>query len=380
MVNDAGATGTPQAPSAAPATAPDLRALYAQQISGRGLSADLAQQSALEKLVQLRERLVKQPGVLSRWLRLRSPQEAPRGLYLWGPVGRGKTWLMDLFYSSLPFRAARRRHFHSFMQEVHGYLKTLKDRASPLEEAAERIARDTRVLCVDELFVSDIADAMILGGLFGALFRRGVTLVATSNTAPGELYKDGLQRQCFVPAIELILQHVEVLKVDGGVDYRLRQLTQAGTYLLSHEAGTAQQMEALFTGTAAHGVATADPLCVEGRLIPVIRRAPAAAWFAFAALCTGPRSQDDYIQIACEFPVVLLSDVPVLDGLHDNEARRFIALVDELYDRRVKLIVSAAALPGQLYRGERLSAPFERTVSRLIEMGSTEYLGSGHRA
>jgi cell division protein ZapE len=360
-----------------------LRALYLRQLAARGLSSDPAQRVAIDKLSQLRERLIEQAGsgsVLARWLHLTWRPEAPRGLYLWGPVGRGKTWLMDMFYGSLPFREARRRHFHRFMQEVHEELGTLKERESPLEEVADRIAHDTRVLCFDELFVSNIADAMILRGLFEALFRRGVALVATSNVPPGELYKEGLQRQRFVPAIELLLQHTEVLKVDGGVDYRRRLLTQAGTYLLSAQPGTAAQMAALFADASGHAPATQEPLTVAGRRIPVIRHAPGTAWFSFEVLCAGPRSTEDYIQISREHTCVLVSDVPVLDALQDNAARRFVALVDELYDRRVKLIVSAAAPPGQLYRGDSLADLFERTVSRLIEMGSEEYLGSEHRA
>jgi cell division protein ZapE len=266
------------------------------------------------------------------------------------------------------------------MHEVHAQLKELKNQESPLESVADSIARNTRVLCFDELFVSDITDAMILGGLFGALFRRGVALVATSNSPPRELYKEGLQRERFVPAIDLIEQHVDVVRVDGGVDYRRRRLAQAGTYLLSTDPGTAARMAALFVELTGRSPSEQDAIEVEGRLIPVIRRADGTVWFGFDALCAGPRSQEDYIQIAREHHTVLLSDVPVLDGSHDNEARRFIALVDELYDRRVNLIISASAPPAQLYRGERLAAPFERTVSRLIEMGSEEYLASEHRA
>jgi cell division protein ZapE len=380
-VNDDSLPRDPGSPSAGRPQPQDLRALYAQELAQQGLQPDTAQQAALEKLEQLRERLiVRGRGALSRWLRLRHATESLRGVYLWGPVGRGKTWLMDLFHASLPFADARRRHFHRFMHEVHAQLKELKNQESPLEAVADSIARDTRVLCFDELFVSDITDAMILGGLFEALFQRGVALVATSNSPPRELYKEGLQRERFIPAIDLIEQHVDVVKVDGGVDYRRRQLAQAGTYLLSTEPGTAARMAALFAELTGRAPSQQDAIEVEGRLIPVIRRADGTVWFGFDALCAGPRSQEDYIQIAREHHTVLLSDVPVLDGAHDNEARRFIALVDELYDRRVNLIVSAGAPPAQLYRGERLAAPFERTVSRLIEMGSEEYLASEHRA
>ena len=265
------------------------------------------------------------------------------------------------------------------MHDVHAQLGELKHQESPLEEVAEALAAQTRVLCFDELYVTDIGDAMILGGLFSGLFRRGVTLVVTSNVRPRELYKDGLQRQRFTPAIDLLEQHVEVLAVNGPNDYRLRQLTQAGTYLMSSAPDTARRLEGLFGELADHARISEGPIEIEGRLIAVVRRTSGAVWFDFTALCAGPRSQDDYIQIAREYHSVIVSDAPVLDELHDDEARRFIALVDELYDRNVNLIVSAAAQPAQLYRGERLRVQFERTISRLIEMQSEEYLAREHR-
>jgi cell division protein ZapE len=300
------------------------------------------------------------------------------GLYLWGGVGRGKTWLMDLFFASLPFPERRRRHFHRFMYEVHDALKGLKAQRSPLDHLAADIARDIRVLCLDELFVSDIADAMILGGLFEGLWRRGVTLVATSNVAPDELYKDGLQRQRFLPVIALLEKYLEVLPVAGATDYRLRQLTRAGTYLVAGAADTAARLEALFRELGGAQVQHGGTLQIEGRPLAVLRVGHGAVWCSFEALCAGPRSQDDYIEIAREFQAVFVSDVPVLDAEHEDEARRFVALVDELYDRNVKLVVSAAAAPAQLYRGTRVRALFERTVSRLTEMQSEEYLARPH--
>jgi cell division protein ZapE len=236
-----------------------------------------------------------------------------------------------------------------------------------------------RVLCFDELFVTDIADAMILGGLFGGLFRRGVTLVATSNVPPADLYRDGLQRQRFLPAIELIERHVEVVAAGGDRDYRLRQLTQAGTYLPSADPNTAARLRALFAELSDHGDASDGSVEIEGRPIAVVRQSECAVWFEFEALCTGPRSQDDYIEIARNYQSVVVANVPVMDALHENEARRFIALIDELYDRCVNLVVSAAAPPMQLYRGERLLLEFQRTASRLTEMQSEEYLARGHR-
>ena len=267
---------------------------------------------------------------------------------------------MDMFFDSLPFPEKRRRHFHRFMHDVHTELKGLQNRESPLEAVAERMAGDTRVLCFDEFFVTDIADAMILGGLFEGLFKRGVTLVATSNIPPRDLYKDGLQRQRFLPAIDLIERHVEVLNVDGSTDYRLRQLTQAGTYLLSSAADTPKRLEALFAELAHHGASTGGTIEIEGRSIPVVRQSSSAVWFDFESICGGPRSQDDYIEIAREYQSVIVSDVPILEPVRENQARRFIALVDELYDRNVNLIVSAAASPVDLYRGDRLKFPFER--------------------
>ncbi len=365
-----------------------LREVYLGRLAECGFHSDTAQLTAVEKLDNLRGRLVAahdatNPSLLRRWLGslvgASAARRPERGLYLWGGVGRGKTWLMDMFFQSLPFAEKRRRHFHRFMHDVHTELKGLQNRESPLELVAEQIARDTRVLCFDELFVSDIADAMILGGLFEGLFKCGVTLVATSNVPPRDLYKDGLQRQRFLPAIDLIERQVEVLNVDGSTDYRLRQLTQAGTYLLSTAPDTPQRLEALLAELAHYGNSTDGTIEIEGRTIPVVRQSSSAVWFDFDAVCGGPRSQDDYIEIARGYQSVIVANVPILDSLRENQARRFIALVDELYDHNVNLIVSAAASPVDLYRGDRLTFPFERTVSRLIEMQSEGYLAREHR-
>ena len=366
----------------------NLREMYADRLAECGFRSDPAQLAAVEHLDDLRNRLIAahakaNSSPLRRWLGSlmggSSTQQPERGLYLWGGVGRGKTWLMDMFFDSLPFPEKRRRHFHRFMHDVHAELKGLQNRESPLEAVAERMAADTRVLCFDEFFVTDIADAMILGGLFEGLFNRGVTLVATSNTPPRDLYKDGLQRQRFLPAIDLIERHVEVLNVDGSTDYRLRQLTQAGTYLLSSAADTPKRLEALFAELAHHGASTSGTIEIESRSIPVVRQSSSAIWFDFESICGGPRSQDDYIEIAREYQSVIVSDVPILEPVRENQARRFIALVDELYDRNVNLIVSAAASPVELYKGDRLSFQFERTSSRLIEMQSEDYLAREHR-
>jgi cell division protein ZapE len=360
--------------------------LYAREVAQRGFRTDPAQLSAVERLDELRSRLSADQetgnSAIRRWIERLSRngnRGAQRGLYLWGGVGRGKTWLMDLFFHSLPFAERRRRHFHRFMHDVHRELKTLQGQRTPLELVADDIARTTRVLCFDELFVSDIADAMILGGLLGALFRRGVTLVATSNVSPADLYRDGLQRERFLPAIALLERHTEVLEVAGDTDYRLRTLAQAGTYLVSSAPDTQQRLERLFFELADHHGEPGGTLEIEGRPIPVVRHSEGTAWFAFTALCAGPRSQADYIEIAREYQSLIVSDVPVFTANSEDEARRFIALVDELYDRNVNLIVSAAAAAGELYRGRRLGLEFRRTASRLIEMQSQDYLAREHR-
>jgi cell division protein ZapE len=356
-------------------------ARFAQDLARCGFHADPAQQAAVDALEDLRTRLIgrESSGRPRRWFApLRAPNHV-RGLYLWGGVGRGKTYLMDSFFESLPFTARRRRHFHRFMYDVHAQLKGLAQTAAPLEEVAKRIAHEARVLCLDELFVSDIADAMLVGGLLRELLRRGVALVATSNLPPRRLYENGLQHERFLPAIELLEQHTRVLEVDTGTDYRLRDLTSAGIYFASDAPATQVQLAALFDKLAAGGEPHTGTVQIEGRPIAVVREAGTAIWCQFAALCAGPRSQNDYIEIARAYQAVLLSDVPQFTADHDDEARRFIALVDELYDHGVKLIVSAAAQPAQLYRGERLRLEFARAASRLSEMQSSAYLAREHR-
>jgi cell division protein ZapE len=359
-----------------------LRARYAQELARCGFEPDPAQERAVAALEELRTQLLERESMsrARRWLnRLRAP-ESVRGLYLWGPVGRGKTYLMDLFFESLPFGARRRRHFHRFMHDVHAYLKANAQTVAPLEAMAKHVAQEAHVLCFDELFVSDIADAMIIGNVLRALLRCGVTLVATSNLPPARLYENGLQRERFLPAIELLERHMHVLEVDAGTDYRLRDLTSAGIYLSSAAANTATQMAALFSKLAGGGETHAQSIEIEERPIAVLREAGTAVWFEFAALCEGARSQDDYIEIARAYQTVFLSNVPQMHADHDNEARRFIALIDEFYDRGVKLIVSAAVPPAELYRGERLRLEFARTASRLVEMQSRDYLAREHRA
>ncbi|HTY94958.1 MAG TPA: cell division protein ZapE [Steroidobacteraceae bacterium] len=362
-----------------------LQELYRRELRENGYQSDPAQLAAVAALSDLRQRLLRRRRLdrkgrqLLRTLLRRAPLPPEPGLYLWGAVGRGKTWLMDMFYDSLPFAQKRRRHFHRFMQDVHGGLKQQSGHHSPLDRVADDIASGVRVLCFDEFYVSDIADAMILGTMLSALFARGVTLVATSNSPPEELYRDGLQRQRFVPAIEQLRQHTQVLNVDGGTDYRLRRLTRAGTYLLTTTPGTGARLAGLYRGLTHGAPAQPGSITVLGRPIATVAHGPQAIWFEFSAICDGPRSTEDYIEVARTWPIVVVADVPVLGAPQDDAVRRFIALVDELYDRRVNLVVTAAAPVMQLYQGERLRFEFQRTISRLTEMQTPEYLSQPHR-
>jgi cell division protein ZapE len=361
----------------------DLHARYTAALAARGFAPDPAQARAVATLARVGRELAARPGgdgVIAR-LRRRlagAPPAPVQGAYLWGGVGRGKTFVMDLFYEALPFPDRLRYHFHRLMYRVHGRLKTLHDREDPLEVVAAEFAAQARVICFDEFYVTDIADAMILGNLLDALFRRGVTLVATSNIAPGDLYRGGLQRQRFLPAIDLIRKHTEVLEVDAGTDYRLRVLERTEIWHSPLDAGADAGLARWFEALAPDEGSRGQSIELNGRDVPTRRRAGGIAWFDFAALCDGPRSQEDYIEVARAFQAVVLSGVPVLDESMEDQARRFVALVDEFYDRRVKLVVSAAAPVPGLYRGSRLRSEFARTTSRLLEMQSRDYLAAPH--
>jgi cell division protein ZapE len=366
-------------------TRTDLRQHYAAALARHGYEPDRAQLHAVERLHDLGGRLrrARQPStgplrdMLQRLLdRQREP--AVRGLYLWGGVGRGKTFLMDLFHAHAGV-PSRREHFHRFMKDVHGRLRALRDQPDPLTLVADSMARDIRLMCLDELFVTDIADAMLLAGLFDGLFAAGVTIVVTSNAPPHDLYRDGLQRQRFLPAIALLEQHTEVLNVDGGADYRLRQLEHAPLYIDARAPDASRRMQQRFAELAVDTGIAGGCIDVENRSIPYLAATDEIVWFDFAAICDGPRSQADYIEIARDYHTVLVSGVPRFDTTLENQARRFIALVDEFYDRGVKLVLSAAAAPADLYAGDRLQFEFARTRSRLAEMQTHEYLARPHR-
>ena len=346
---------------------------------------DAAQENAVSLLERLYQQLLPVSAEsregLRGWLRrLRNvPVEPVIGLYLWGGVGRGKTYLMDTFFDCLPFEHKMRVHFHRFMQRVHADLARLEGEKNPLDLVAEGLSQEARVLCFDEFFVTDIADAMILGELMKALFARGVTLVATSNIEPGQLYKNGLQRQRFLPAIDMINRYTQVVNVDAGVDYRLRALQQAQLYHYPLDKTAEKSLRESFDRLAPDGGMHWERLKVNKRYLTTRCLAKDAVWFEFAELCDGPRSQNDYIELAKVFHTVLISGIPEFDADKDDQARRFINLVDEFYDRNVKLVLAAAMPLLELYAGGKLEFEFQRTISRLQEMQSFEYLAREHR-
>lgn len=346
---------------------------YAQELERGAITYDAAQKAAVTELQRIHDALLDNPPRRFRrgWVRV-------DGLYLWGSVGRGKTWLMDCFFESLPIERKRRFHFHRFMQFVHERRRAHSHRRDPLDKIAAELSQD-RVLCFDEFFVSDVADAMILGRLTDALFRRGVTLVATSNIPPERLYEGGLQRERFLPAIDRIQACCRTLHLDGTEDHRLRALQRAAVYHHPLDAQAEASLEAFFNAMTGGGGERGGVLAINHREIPVYRQTDGVLWCNFQALCEGPRGAADYTEIAHCFHTVLLSDVPILTTEDENAARRFITLVDEFYDRGVNLIISAAASPEAIYQGQRLAFEIERTISRLQEMGTREYLSAEHR-
>lgn len=349
-------------------------------LAARGYALDLSQQRAAERLARLDADWADYKHARrNAFLKLVSRPEIPRGVYLYGGVGRGKSFLMDCFYSAVPLIRKTRTHFHEFMRGVHRELDELKGTPDPLDEVARRVARRHRLICFDEFHVSDIADAMILHRLLTRLFDLGVGFVMTSNYPPAALYPEGLHRDRFVPAIELLQRELDVLQVDAGIDYRERALEKIDVYLTPLGAHAEQRMQAAFRAIAESE--DDDPvLLIESRQIRALRRAGGVVWFDFAVLCGGPRSQNDYLEIAAQFHTVLLSNVPQMSAGQSSEARRFTWLVDVLYDHGVKLIASAAVRPELLYTAGALAAEFRRTASRLAEMQTRRYLEAPRRA
>ncbi|MCR9105846.1 MAG: cell division protein ZapE [Gammaproteobacteria bacterium] len=359
---------------------------YQADLQSDEFSHDPAQEEAIRKLQDLYERLLQTEStregglrsLLQRWRRA-APRQPERGLYLWGGVGRGKTYIMDTFFDCLPFKDKLRVHFHRFMQRVHDELISLEGQKDPLEQVADRLAQEARIICFDEFFVTDIGDAMILAGLMEGLFARGVSLVATSNIAPQLLYENGLQRQRFLPAIALIEQHTEVYNLDGGTDYRLRTLQQAELYHYPLDAGADLSLEESFRRLAREPGMNWERIDINHRYITCRKLADDVAWFDFAELCDSPRSASDYIELARIFHAVLISGVPEFGPDKGDQARRFINLVDEFYDRNVKLVLAAEKPLLELYAGGQLEFEFQRTLSRLQEMQSYDYLALEHR-
>ena len=361
----------------------NIKNAYVRIVERDGLRPDPEQLRIVAALGDLQVALATRHHGLQKVLSVFKPgckTNSVRGFYLWGGVGRGKTFLMDLFFETLSLKSKKRIHFHRMMREVHDKLKCNSDTQDPLDKVAADIARDTHVLCFDEFFVHDIADAMILARLLEGLFARGVVLITTSNIPPDGLYADGLQRERFLPAISLLEQHTQVIELDGGIDYRFRVMQKAGTYLTPADDAATARLQKLFLDVAPGAWIEMRSLDILGREIHTLRCAKGVAWFDFNELCDGPRSQNDYIEIARWYQTVIVSEVPVLTHDLENQARRFISMVDEFYDRRVKLILSAAATVGALYQGSKLDIEFRRTASRLNEMQSAEYLHEAHIA
>jgi cell division protein ZapE len=361
-----------------PRDSSDVVGWVRQHAHEHGFELDAAQNTALQDLQRVYEDLIGLERLEASLIRLLARKQTVQGVYLWGGVGRGKSFLMDSFFNCAPVARKQRIHFHRFMQDIHHALNRHQGEEDPLAVIAREISRQTRLICLDEFHVTDITDAMLMRRLLEGLFEHGVVLVTTSNQHPDELYKDGLQRSQFVPAIELMKRNMQVVNVDGGTDYRLRELERAGVY---HIAGNAdERLEQAFIGVARHESADTSALEIEGRVIQARRHARGVAWFDFRALCDGPRGKADYIELARRFHTILLSDIPRFKPDEADIVRRFTWLVDEFYDRRVKLIVSAAAAPGELYAWAEGGDQFERTISRLIEMQTRDYLSEPHLA
>ncbi|MFV5502208.1 cell division protein ZapE [Acinetobacter sp. 226] len=352
---------------------------YAQAISSGQFMPDEAQAMAVHELNRVWLELIQRFKASKKAFRRFRRQTSPKGVYMWGGVGRGKTWLMDQFYDSIPFRRKTRMHFHHFMQHVHRELNKLSGQRNPLDIVADRIYKEAVVICFDEFFVSNVTDAMILSDLFQKLFERGITLIATSNIAPDGLYKNGIHRDRFLPTIELVKKNCVVLNVDAGVDYRLRVLKQAQLFKFplthDHKNWIAQRFNALTQAQTR----SEEPIIINNRIVETVAHTEDVLWCEFSELCLKPRSPADFIEIANIYNTVLVSNVPHLTDFLSDGTRRFIYLVDEFYDRGVKLLLTSEDNIVDIYQGEKLAFEIERTRSRLLEMQSDEYLNSEHR-
>jgi cell division protein ZapE len=357
----------------------NVQEFYQHALEQRDFKADAAQRRAVDRLQQCYDEWVEYKSRRSNGLkRFINRPDVPRGVYMWGGVGRGKSFLMDSFYSVVPVVRKTRMHFHEFMRAVHIQLDELMGVADPLDEVARRIAKKYRLICFDEFHVSDVADAMILYNLMRALYDNGVSFIMTSNFEPSTLYPDGLHRDRILPTIALLKEKMDVLNVDAGVDYRGRALEQVDAYYTPLNAQTDASLREAFARVAE----TADEdarIQIEGREIKALRRAGTTIWFDFATLCGGPRSQNDYLEIASRFHTVILSGIPMMSAGMASEARRFTWLIDVFYDQGVKLIMSAEVAPEELYTSGQLANEFHRTVSRIVEMQSREYMEKAQR-
>jgi cell division protein ZapE len=352
---------------------------FRQQLSAREYVADEAQQAAIARLQRLHDELSifkeQRTGTLNRMFKRPA---VPRGVWLHGGVGRGKSFLMDSFYSVSTVRRKLRVHFHEFMRGVHRELEGLRGTADPLDEVARKVAARYRLLCFDEFHISDIADAMILDRLLRGIFKHGVVLVATSNYQPDGLYPDGLHRDRVLPAIALLKESLDVLSVDAGIDYRRRSLEQVQAYLSPNDELAHASLKKAFDHLA-EGGDESPVLKIEQREIRALRRSGGVVWFDFATLCGGPRSQNDYLEIASQFHTVILSDIPRMASSMASEARRFVWFIDVMYDQKAKVLMSAACPPEDLYTAGAMVLEFQRTVSRIVEIQSKEYLEAPRR-
>lgn len=362
--------------------------IYNNDIQQHGFQEDHAQRSAVAALDTLYHEFIRhinteveQPTGWKKWLGKKAePPKPPQGLYFWGGVGRGKTYLVDTFFDALPTDKKMRVHFHRFMYRVHDELGALGDVSDPLELVADKFKAEAEIICFDEFFVSDITDAMILGTLFQALFARGVILVATSNIPPHDLYRNGLQRARFLPAIALIESNCLIMNVDSGIDYRLRTLEQAEIYHYPLDAQATKNLDHYYQQLVGEEKISSQQIDINHRNIEVVKATEGVLYASFAQLCQTARSQNDYIEMSRIYHTVLLADVIEMGNTVDDAARRFIALVDEFYERNVKLILSAEVALESLYSGGQLEFEFKRCQSRLIEMQSHDYLAKEHLA